>query len=375
MIRSRLLGAIAAIGLLLGGCSAPVRRPLVDPVRLAFPLSEEGTLEIEGTVIGQPRARDGIVYFTTREGFLTAAVPSAQSILWRFEADKPLACGPELGEGHIIVRDVANTVYVLDTKGSLVFKISLDETVSTTVREVGARIYLGTESGRLLAIDASQAGAQLWDYQVGSRVTAGPVSAGNLIVCGAENGRLLALDQAGRLVWEFGAEGAVAADPAVGGGHMYFGTASRFFYCLNAATGQKRWSRRLQGAPLHQALISGRRLALASSNSALYFLSGRGGSILSWEAVPSRILYEPAAAGPLLLVSSANESFSAFDLKTGKRVGQHLAPGPLVAGALWISPFVVLIDEDQGTGRQRLAFLRSRPVSKAAVSGAKALGR
>jgi len=161
-------------------------------------------------------------------------------------------------------------------------------------------------------------------------------------------------------MWEFAAKGTISAEPAVRDGRVYFGTAERMFYCLNAKSGKRVWSRRLQGAPLHPAVIRGGTLAVPASNSVVYLLSARGGSVLSWETVASRILYEPAAAGPLVLVSSATPDLVAIDLRTGKRAGQYEASGVLAAGAVWSSPYIVLFVEDRDSGRQRLVFLRSR---------------
>ena len=148
--------------------------------------------------------------------------------------------------------------------------------------------------------------------------------------------------------------------PPLAGGRVYFGDAERMFYCLDVATGKVKWRRRLQGAALHPAVIRGNTVAVAASNSVVYLLSREGGSILSWEAVPSRVVYELAAAGPLALVSSASPTVTALDLRTGKRAGQYEAPGPLVAGAVWSPPYVVLFVEDEASGRQKIVFLRSR---------------
>jgi outer membrane protein assembly factor BamB len=307
-IMSRIYKLITLAILVLSstGCSAQVRRPLVDPFPLRFPLFEAGTLEIDGTVVGQPRARDGIVYFATREGFLTAVVVPARQILWRFKADHSISASPELGENHIVIRDDGNVLYVLDTRGLLVFKKQIDEAVTSAVRENKGRIFFGTATGKALVLDLSAGGEQLWEFTAtvpAAAITAGPVFSGDLVIFGAAaGGRLLALDHTGKPVWEFAAKGAIAADPTVADGRLYFGTENRFFYCLNAATGKKIWSRRLQGAPLHPALIHGRRLVVPASNSVVYFLSSRGGSILSWESVPSRIVHEIAVAGPLILV-------------------------------------------------------------------------
>ena len=374
MNKFKLFGVLVILGIEAINCAVPRKGPLIDPFPLRFPLIEAGTLEIEGTVAGQPRARDGIVYFATREGFLTAVVVPARQVLWRFKADQSISVSPELGESHILLRDDANVLYVIDFRGSLVLKKQIDEAVASAVRENKGRIFFGTASGKVVTLDLSANGAQAWEYRAASAITAGPVFSGDLVIFGAADGRLLALDHTGKPVWEFAAKGAIIADPTVADGRLYFGTENRFFYCLNAATGKKIWSRRLQGAPLHPALVLGRRLVVPASNSVIYFISRRGGSILSWEAVPSRVVHDPAAAGPVILVSSGGSSLAALDFSTGKRLGEHLASGPLAAGALWVSPFIVLVVGDEESGRQRLIFLRPQPAAASAVPGARSPG-
>lgn len=367
MSRTKALFLAEILTLALACCAGSISRPLVDPSAVRFPLVEAGSLDIEGTVVGQPRARDGIVYYATRDGSLTAAVAPARRILWRFKADHTVSASPELAGGHILFHDDANVLYVVDFRGTLVFKKQLGETVTSAVREHGGRVYFGTAGGKIMALDLSAHGALTWEYRAAAAITAGPVVAGDMVVFGAADGKLMALDRAGKPVWECAAKGAITIDPAAGNGRLYFGTENRFFYCLNAATGKKMWSRRIQGAPLQPGLVRGKRLVVPASNSVVYFISRRGGSILSWEAVPSRVVHEISEAGPFIIVSSAAPNLIAYDFANGKRAGEHLASGPLAAGALWVSPFVVLVVGDEGSGRQRLVFLRARAAPAAAV--------
>jgi outer membrane protein assembly factor BamB len=320
MARSIKLTLIVISALLLSFCFAEAKKPLVDPFPLRFPLVEAGRLGIEGHVVGQPRARDGIVYFTTREGDLTAVVVPARSILWRIPFGRPISAGAaELGDGKITVRDDAGVVHIFDLKGRLLGKEISD---GSAVRAIGDR------DGRRYRVKA--------------------------------DGGLEALDGAGRQLWKFAAEGTISAEPAVRDGRVYIGTADRDFYCLNASTGKTIWSRRLQGVALHPAVVSGGTVAIAASNSVVYRLSAKGGSILSWEAIPSRIVYEPAPAGSVALLTWAGPTLIALDLRSGKRAGQYEASGPLGAGAVWAPPFIVLFVEDAESGRQRIVFLRSR---------------
>ena len=238
--------SLAALGLVLAGCAAPSKKPLVDPFPLRLPLAEAGRFDIDGQIAGQPWVRDGILHFVTRDGYLTELVVSTKTVLRRHKDANPTA-----------------------------------EAVPPDTR----------------------------------------VTAGN---------------------------------------RVFSGSADRMFYCLDAATGKVKWKRKLQGAPLHPAIVAGRRVAVVASNSTLYFLSARGGSILSWAAIPSRVVFEPARAGESLLVSPAADRLLVFDLRTGERIGQHLTSGTLAAGAVWSPPYVVLVEEDADSGRQRLVFLRSR---------------
>lgn len=273
-------GALVMFGLLFSSCAASVRRPLVDPFPLRFPLTEVGRLEIDGQIIGRPWARDGILYYRTKGGSSTSVVVSSQALLGRSSP------GPSAPEPSV-----------------------------TTDEPMSFRL---------------------------------------------DDGLLQAVDGQGRRLWEFRTGGAVLADPVRSGRRIYFGDSDRMFYCLDAATGKAKWRRRLQGAPLHPAVVRGGTVAVAASNSVVYRLSRRGGSILSWEPVPSRIVYELAAAGPLVLVSSASPTITALDLRTGKRAGQYEAPGPLAAGAVWSPPYVIVFVGDEESGRQKIVFLRSR---------------
>ena len=374
MNKRRAFGIAAMLGLAFASCAGSANKPLVDPSAVRFPLVEAGTLEIEGTVVGQPRARDGIVYLATRDGSLTAVVVPARQVIWKFKAEHTVSTSPELGEDHFLFRDDENVIYVLDFKGSLVLKTLIDEAVTSAVRERKGRVYFGTADGKVIALDLSAGGEPLWEFTAAAAITAGPVFVGDMVIFGAADGKLMAFGKDGKLVWEFAAKGAITADPTAADGQLYFGTEERLLYCLNAATSKKTWSRRLQGALLHPALVHGRRLALAASNSVIYFISRRGGSILSWEAVPSRVVHDLADAWPVILVSSGGPSLGALDFSTGKRLGEHLVSGPLAAGALWVSPFIVLVTEAGESGRQGLVFLWPKPVASSAAPGARSPG-
>ncbi|MEN6560713.1 MAG: PQQ-binding-like beta-propeller repeat protein [Acidobacteriota bacterium] len=347
--------------------AAPSRRSLVDPFPLRFPLAEAGSLEIDGLIAGQPRAQGDVVYCLTREGYLTAVAVPSRAVLWRFKADHPISSSPEIHGDFVLFHDDGGVLYGIVRPGLALLKRAFAPQVTTPAHIFEGGVVFGTGDGAVMASapDGDQAhGSKLPGPEAG--ITAGPVPVRDkdgglaLTLFGRADGRLQAIGKGGRPAWEFRAEGAVAADPAQMGRHIFFGDTQRMFYCLDAFSGKVNWRRRLQGAPLHPAVVRGGTVAVAASNSVVYRLARRGGSILSWEPVPSRIVYELAAAGPLVLVSSASPTVTALDLRTGRSAGRYDASGPLVAGAVWSSPYVIVFVGDEESGRQRIVFLRSR---------------
>jgi outer membrane protein assembly factor BamB len=223
-------------------------------------------------------------------------------------------------------------------------------------------VHFATSDGDKMAVVVPTRSV-LWLRQgPGTQVEPAPrtVQDGQALTLKADGSRVRAYDTGNKVIWEFAADGRIAAEPTVSSGRVYFGTENRRYYCLKTTTGKTVWSRRLQGSPLHPAVVGSGTVVVAASNSVVYFLSARGGSILAWENVPSRVVYPLAAAGSLVLVSSASPEVKALEIKTGKRTGQYEASGPMAAGAVWSPPYVVLFVEDAESGRQRLVFLRSR---------------
>lgn len=367
MAQSHRLAISALLSLTLAACASQSVKPRVDPFPLRFPLVEVGALEIEGHIVGQPRVRDNIVYYLTREGYLTAVVIPSRAVLWQFKADQTLSSSPEIHGDIILFHDDDGVLYGIVRPGQALLKKMFDAGVTTAAHIFEGGVVFGTAAGKFLISEPN--GDNVEEYKLpgpDAKVTAAPVPVYDkegwlaLTLFGRSDGRLAAVGRKGRPVWEFQATGAIPADPAVAGERVFFGDSGRMFYCLDAATGKVKWRRRLQGAPLHPAIISGGTVAVPASNSVIYLLARKGGSILSWEAIPSRVIYELAAAGSLALVSSAASAVTALDLRTGRRAGRYEASGPLVAGAVWSSPYVVLFVEDEASGRQRMVFLRSR---------------
>jgi len=366
---SALIAAAAAGLSAILAAAAPACRPARPnlaprPEALGFPLMEAGALRFEGTANRPVRARYGELYFTTDEGALYDVDVLSRRVLWTFKAEAPVPAPPELSEDSVVIRDARDTIYILDSGGKLTFRGAAAGPVTTAVRAHGARLHYGCGDGRIVAVGLPD-GRPAWEHRAGSAVLSGPVASGGLVLFGTEDGRLVALDgSSGRPAWTFAARGAIRVDPRAADGGVFLGTAEGYFYGLAAATGKKRWAFRLAGAPVAAPVASGRRLLVVASDSVLYCLSARSGEILWWQGVPSRAVHAPSVADGLVLASAFSPDVSAYDLRNGFPSGACRAGGDVQSGALWVTPYLVLIEPDQDRGGQKVVFLERdrRPV-------------
>ena len=179
MDKIRTVGILAALGLMLAACAAQAHKPLIDPFPLRFPLVEAGTLEIEGRVAGQPWARDGILYFTTNDGSLTAVVIPSRSVLWRRSAAG--GTGGATDEGTVsadprvpVLRVEGERLRAFDGAGSLLWEFAVDGTISADPAVSSGRVYFGTEDRRFYGLDEAT-GKVKWRRRLqGSRSPSGP---------------------------------------------------------------------------------------------------------------------------------------------------------------------------------------------------------
>jgi outer membrane protein assembly factor BamB len=357
------LGALA-LGFTLSACRPARLNMAPRPEALGFPLMEESALPFEGTAKGPVRVRYGTAFFTTEEGSIYCVDVLSRRIVWRFKAERQVSSAPEVGEDWVVIRDAGNSIYVLDPDGREIFKTTSAAPVTTPVREFQGRMYFGCGNGRFLALDIQKQGRPVWEYDSGTAVCSGPVFFGGLVIFGAVDGRVHALDAQGKSVWTFPARGAVRLDPAAADGRVYFGTEDRYFYCLSAATGKKKWVFRLGGTPVLPPVPAGQRLILAASDSVVYCLRQRNGEIAWWQPVPSRVVNGLSVADGIVLVSSFSPEVFGFDLKAGYRTGSFRAAGDIQVGAQWSTPFLVIIVPDPVAAGERLVFLKRdrRPV-------------
>lgn len=327
-----------------------------------FPFQEEGRLSLPPGTSDFVLFNRGTFYLSTDGGEVLAVDPEARRILWRRRTGSGAEARLEPWSSGVAAISGRGMVELLDAGGGLVSRLETGETLSAAAWSEG-RLYCAADDGRLLCFDV-ETGCRLWELKLDASVTSGPLAEGGYIIVGDGRGRLTAAGRDGRVLWTFAAEGSPVPGTLLWNGRLYFGTTERLLYCLSAVKGKKKWVLRLGGVPAHRPVISGRFLFLSAATSVLYCLSAKSGEVMWWQPVRSRLVGPPVAARELDLVLASGDlaSITAYDPRSGAKMGEVRAGDCPPAALAWTGSRLVLLTSGECASGPELVFLRPNTV-------------
>jgi outer membrane protein assembly factor BamB len=163
----------------------------------------------EALRIGLSPAGDGErVYAASYDGNVVAFDPENGRRIWRVETDTVLSSGPGVGEGLVVVAGYDGDIVALRAEdGSEIWRVNIagESLARPIISDDLVIIY--TIDGRLRVLSTFD-GTERWTFEqslpaLTQRGSSVPILVGNTIICGFDNGRLMALDlQTGAQEWE-----------------------------------------------------------------------------------------------------------------------------------------------------------------------------
>ena len=176
----------------------------------------------------------------------------------------------------------------------------------------GDVVLVGADNGKVYAFDQEADDQQRWSvserwtFQTGNKVWSSPVSADGVVYATSLDKSLYALSlEDGSKLWQFATNGAIASTPSYDEGTIYFGSFDSIFYAVNADDGTLRW--KFEGADSWYwgtPLIYGGDVFAPSLDGKLYALDKRTGELRWTLATEGPIVGSPAVIFDMIAVGS-----------------------------------------------------------------------
>ena len=228
-------------------------------------------------ITGAPTVWAGRALTTSRDGHLHAVNLQTGELEWAYRAAGPIAASPLIWGGAAVVADEEGWVHAIDAaSGAQLWRVQL-QTVHATpaLARLGrgeAALIVGCWPGEVhalhLKVQNGHAGLHpteglLWTYDVEDELWAAPAVSGDTVILagwGATGlgGRVRAVTlRGGDDLWERQLGGRVTASPVISGGQVYLATEAGELCALSLATGALVWQTReavgIQATPLVSA--------------------------------------------------------------------------------------------------------------------------
>jgi outer membrane protein assembly factor BamB len=283
---------------------------------------------VRAPLSGGPGASDGVVVVGSAKGEVIALSEASGAELWRVRVNGEILSEPTIGGGEVLVRTVDGKLHALAVAGGTedwvtdqqVPRLSLRGTPTPTI--AGDLAICGFDNGRVLAVTL-RGGTAAWDVAVaqarGSNelkrlidVDAQVVAAGDDLFAVAYQGRLVRLArETGQVTW--GRDLSSYRGLTVDGDAVYVSTADGELVRLDRSTGAEQWRqksllRRMLSAPVEYNDV----IVVADIDGTVHFIDRSSGEFLARTKAGARVSAPPIVAGGMVLTFSDKGEISAF---------------------------------------------------------------
>jgi outer membrane protein assembly factor BamB len=312
----------------------------------------------------RPIVVDDVLYAASHQGEITALSAANGKRRWTVKTKLPLSAGPEVSGSILVVGSSDGDVVALDSaKGTELWRRSIGSEILARPLIVGDLVIIRTVDGHLEALSLTD-GANRWNVdesvpRLTLRGTAPPVHAGDRIVAGFDNGRVLALDpRSGEVLWdtvvnapsgrtELERLADIDAPARVSGSDVFVVGFQGRIAMLALDSGQIWWAR--DASSYRGFALDDDNIYLTTSDGVVMSMRRVDGAV-QWEqdALKYRGLTAPAVDGDALVVADFEGFVHWLDKSSGEIVARHKTDGDRVTNAPVTSDAGVFLQTDSG---------------------------
>ena len=232
-------------------------------------------------------------------------------------------------------------------------KESAADRIIASPLQVGDIAYVGTADNIMLALDQSNGGTLIWQFETGKPVWSRPVYEDGVLYMGSMDGLVYSLNaNDGSLRWSQDLGGAVSANIVFENGLLYINSYNQSANALDPVSGDIIWTIETSTAVWGASAVSGNELYLVDLSGTVYGVDALTGEIRWTEeigevvqagpAIGDGIVYVVTTGDPEVDGDERNGSVIAMSTDNGKVVWEEQVPQPLYTPPLVIGESVVV---------------------------------
>ena len=322
----------------------------------------------------RPVIVEGVVYSAAHDGEVVSMAADTGRRAWTVKTKLPLSAGPGVGAGIVVLGSSDGDVIALDaTNGAERWRKSVGSEVLAQPLVVNDLVIVRTVDGHIDALSTTD-GANRWALdeavpRLSLRGTAPPVLAGDRIIAGFDNGKVLAIDvRNGDVLWDVivNAPGGrtelerladIDSPVHVSGDDVFVVGFQGRIAMLALDSGQIWWAR--DASSYRGFAMDEENLYLTNADSVVLAMRRSDGAV-QWEqdVLKRRGLTAPAIDDDALVVGDFEGYAHWLDKRTGELVAREKTDGERITNAPVTSDAGVLVQTDSG----KLLAFRSRPI-------------
>ncbi|MGD8573509.1 MAG: outer membrane protein assembly factor BamB [Gammaproteobacteria bacterium] len=363
MRRLLLLGCVLALSACAGVDTTEPPAPLVQfnpTLKVEKAWSHGSFSDAEGLLLALRPASDGVhVFAAGHDGEVDAWDLKTGRSVWSRDLDMPLAAGPSVAEGVVLVGSNEGQVVALQASdGKQLWSVQLGGEVLAAPALSGQTVVVRTVDGHLTALSLAD-GRQIWSVEqsvpsLSLRGTAAPIIQAGVVYDGFDNGKLAAYALSdGELQWETPVaspggrteiERLVDVDgtPVLRDNDIYVTAVHGRVAAVAAESGQVIWAENMSSdAGLG---VDSQAVYVTDDNSLVHALDRNGGATLwSQEKLRARDLTAPTPFGPTVVVGDLEGYLHFLDRRNGRMMARvqidnsAIVTPPVVAGDMLVA--------------------------------------
>jgi outer membrane protein assembly factor BamB len=324
----------------------------------------------------RPMVVDGKVYAASHDGEVVALSADNGKRLWVAKTKLALSAGPEVEGGLVGLGSSDGDIVALDaSNGAERWRKSIGSEVLSRPLIANDVVVIRTVDGHVEGMAVTD-GSQRWavDEQVPRltlRGTAPPVLAGDRIICGFDNGKVLAIDpRNGDVLWdavvnaphgrtELERLADIDSPARVAGDDIFVVGFQGRVAMLALDSGQIWWAR--DASSYRGFTMDDENIYLTNADSVVVAMKRSDGAVI-WEqdAMKRRGLTAPALDGDALVVGDFEGYVHWLDKATGEIVARQKTDGERITNAAVTTDSGVFVQTDSG----KLLAFKSAPKVK-----------